>query len=327
MSFINDRILAGGYSNQSNCRLFDKADIWALILKQIRNLPVLDQVLWSLTCKTIARRLRSSHLKIPPSPIATSPTAVKKARLNFLLKIGPWFDDLSSNRNFDIIQMQQEYKVANSIPKSIERWPQRYVQVPSGWAFCCTCLKYRPTIVLMMHTANFSVENLPTPGRWTRVMAHARDENTKQLVLVEECGARNDPIGEFEQGWTTVPVSPRNFPGWVSPNTTAKKRKADGAATASASKNPVAAGTSSSHPGKRKTKLSAQPKMMAGNTATAQHQQEDSWAFEHKDPVLLRTGLETLTFLPVDAYGERASLMSVCPNHSFDPVKLMVAAT
>jgi hypothetical protein len=334
--FINARILGNStdaYNAQANCKLFQNRDVFLLILDEIQKLGTIDKVFWSLTCKQMAILLQVKRNSIGNAVYGHSSTALKIRKLNFMLKMAPWFDDLSVRRDpqFQELEVNLRNNPNFQVPRSL-----RFASVINGFAFCVSCLNYRRTQTIMMHTSNFPTK-IPqaaqpgprTPGRWVRVLTQAaRDDASMQQLLRSSLG--DEANVEFEAGWTTVPTDPRKLPGYINPNTVrgSRKRKAEAGSSlsgGSASKKARTTSVEESNTGSINTKgkgtAKAQPKFMGAPVAYG-----DPGVGSSRDHAVIETGLEHLTFLPVNAYGERTSMMCMCERHVIDPLQLVHAA-
>jgi hypothetical protein len=336
--FISRKILNNGI-DQADCKLFQSEDVFKLILEEMSRLPTIDKVMWSLTCKTIASRLAVRRSSLPQTVYTHHTSAVKSRKLSFMLKMAPWFDDLSARRSAQIQEI--ETRPSNQIPQSIRS--HRYVSVLNGFAFCVACLIYRPTQIVLMHTSNFSTQfpaatftGPRTPGRWVRVLAYAEtDRSTMRQIQRHEVGD-----ARFETGWFTIPTDPRKLPGYTNPTSRrgTKKRKAEAGAgfDAGGSASKKASTDDNFYPtgfenrtavflaaarGNRNS--GAQPDHAGAPPAPTPY--SDAGVGGSRHYAYVETGMEHLTFLPVNAYGQRTNMMCLCPLHAIDPLQLVHA--
>jgi hypothetical protein len=273
-----------------------------MIAKQWEAFPVADRVMLNLVCKRFAQEMPVFRRMIPRlsasitnSTLAASGTAPKRARINFLQRLSPWFNDNTALYNPDIVVIEKARKQGV--------WGNVFSLVPvdDGWLFCVACLKwYRGcTILININDVPTKSDDPKLPGVWTRCVVPHHDE-----PLLHSFRESVDLTG-IEQDWLRLPATANStvLPGYYNPKTAIKKlqKKID---------TPADKGK-----GKAKVKVDAPQSI----NDVDQSAKKGKGA---KDPATW-TGFEGCAYLPVDLKGERVAEFLCCPIHTFDPVKFV----
>lgn len=253
----------------------------------------------SLVCKKFATEISVRRSNIPRAVNPTAATAPKRQRLNFLQRLAPWFDNDASQNNGEIEATEQaraERRFGDT---------DKLIIVDGGWILCVSCLKYRQARVAMLdlnapHHHYHSHDGPSMPGRWTRCLIRREDE--AHLIGQRLC------LDGVEANWIPLPADKSKLPDYVNPESKIKKankkikidNKPNKGSAKPKQKTDAPQSIASADKGKGKGK----------NAAGAKVPQD-------------LTGLEDCHYLPVDAYGERVGEFSLCPMHSFDPVRLI----
>lgn len=269
------------------------AEVFNLVTDEWEKASAPDRIVLSLVCKRFARVL-SVRRREMPRPVNlnanTAPTQ-KRARLNFLLRLAPWFDGSAARLDPDIQAIEQA------------RAEGRYADVPKlavvdkGWILCVSCLKFRRARVALLDVNAASSTDPSLPGRWTRCSVTREDE--------AYIGQRID-LDSIELHWTTMPGDKRKLVGYLSVR---GRQKQAGKKVRAAAK-----GQAKGKARKEKTNApESADKAVVGPEGAAP---------KAKDLAEL-TGLEDCHYLPVDIEGERVAEFSLCPLHLWDPIKLI----
>ena len=266
-----------------------------MILDEWKKEPVSDRVTLSLVCKRLATDIAVRRSIIPRPVLHNSATAPKRQRLNFMLRLAPWFDN-DAAENDDEIQ-------ATETARSQRRFEymDKFVVVNEGWILCVKCLKYSQARIAMLDLNAHKYTDPAIPGRWMRCIIKREDETHLGERLC---------LDGVEANWTAIPADKAKLPDYCNPKIKIKK-------TNKITSTPKGKGNS-------KAQVKPKEKTDAPETALAAKGKgiASANAADAKAPEEL-TGLEDCHYLPVNAYGERVPEVSLCPLHTFDPLRFI----
>jgi hypothetical protein len=323
-------------------------------IENSKDISINDKVMLMLTCKLFAQLLGprvsgSKRLGLTRSAIPAAlndvrnggqPTeAQKRGRLNFMMRLAPYFEDLAVRRDPKLRSMPLEN--APGIPAD-----DRLFHIKKGWSFCTACVKYRPSEIFVVQVAN---KNFPHTVRWVRCVPQKianRPDGSKAVMKM------NDEVKDIlydiaYQGWTYFEGDRTKFPLYKKPPKIAKTAQNTGGKAANS--NATASGSSGSAAGSKRRKITA-PELVDNATigypvkrkkTDAPMDEEHAERVEAaekkrvKEAEIAReaalkakmvdgNGTGDCYYMPMDGSGELAlAMIWICDEHTIDPVKLV----
>ena len=300
-----------------------------------KDLSVVDRVMTSLTCKLMAIRLKVKRSKLPKAltPGETHADAVKKQRLNFMLRLAPWFDDLSAASDPILRKLSRDASGADL--KHVVVYDKIYL-AKNGFALCMSCVEFRRAAIYMRQVKSEAA--VPTV-RWVRCLP-LNDTGLIALPNVEEM-LFNTTLATLvtrppQPSWQSHLVDKKRMPLYRNPDRKIKSTKPTVIINEAVLKIKRKAETQGVPPsGQAKKKKISAP---SGDIKVARVKTsapldsadaEQKAADARRDTVALKkmkamTGLEECEYLPVDATGFfRMAEVGICPVHFIDPMKLV----